>query len=129
MSTRHVAVWLDHHEAKIFHVRPGMTEQDDLHVAHHLHHAHKTGGHAESHRQDAVDHPFYDEIAKYLADAAEVLVLGPSTAKTEFVAFVKDRHKDLAKKILGVEAADHPTDKQIVAHVQKYFRAADRLKP
>ena len=124
----HAAVWLDHHEAKIFHIDPETLEKVDLKVAHHLHHPNKTGGHAETHRTEAVDHPFFNEIAKQLADATAVLVVGPSTAKTEFVSFVKDHHKGLAAKIIGVEASDHPTDGQLVAHLRKAFLAADRMR-
>jgi len=128
MSIRHAAVWLDHEEAKVFHVDPESFERSELHVTHHLHHPHKTGGHAQLHRSVAEDHPFFDEIAKHLADAEEILVVGPANTKLEFVKFVKERHKDLARKIVGVEPSDHPTDGQLVAHVRKYFLAADRMR-
>ena len=125
---RHVAVWLDHHEAKIFHITADAPGRDELKVAHHLHHPGKTGGHAELHRKDAVDHPFFNQIAAHLAEATEILVLGPSTAKTEFSTFMKEHHKGIAAKIGAVEASDHPTDAQIVAHARKYFEAADRMQ-
>ena len=128
MSTRHAAVWLDHQEAKIFHFTQESVERSELHVAHHLEHPRKAGGHAEHHRDVAVEHPFFDDIAKHLADVEEILVVGPSETKNEFVKFVQERHKDLAKRIVGVEVADHPTDGQIVAHARKYFRAADGMR-
>jgi stalled ribosome rescue protein Dom34 len=127
MSIRHAAVWLDHDEAKIFHIDPDHVERAELHVAHHLRAPHKTGGHAELHRSIAEAHPFFDEIATHLADAEEILVVGPADAKLEFVRFVQERHKDVARKIIGVEPSDHPTDGQIVAHVRRYFLAADRM--
>jgi stalled ribosome rescue protein Dom34 len=128
MSIRHAAVWLDHQEAKVFHIDPESFERSDLQVTHHLREPHKIGGHAESHRSIAEDHPFFDQIAKHLADADEILVVGPANTKLEFMKFVQARHKDLAKKILGVEPSDHPTDGQLVAHVRKYFLAADRVR-
>jgi stalled ribosome rescue protein Dom34 len=128
MSTKHAAVWLDHEQAKIFHVHPETAETADLHIAHHLHHPNKTGGHAELHRDVAELHPFFDDIAKHLADAEEILVLGPADTKLAFVTFAKERYRDLAPKIVGVEASDHPTDGQIVAHVRKFFLAADRMR-
>jgi stalled ribosome rescue protein Dom34 len=129
MSTRHAAIWLDHQEAKIFHFTPESIERSELHVAHHLYRAHKTGGHAERHRDVAEQHPFFEDIVTRLGDAAEVLVVGPAETKSELVKFLQARHPDLAGRIVGVEAADHPTDGQIVAHARKYFLAADRTLP
>ncbi len=128
MSIRHAAVWLDHEEAKIFHIDPEHVERAELHVAHHLHRPHRTGGHAEIRRSVTEDHPFFDEIAAHLVGAEEILVVGPAGAKLEFVAFVKEHHKDVARKIVGVEPSDHPTDGQLVAHVRRYFVAADRMR-
>ena len=128
MPTRHAAVWLDHEEAKVFHLDPSSVERSDLHVTHHLRKPHKLGGHAELHRSVAEEHPFFDEVAKHLAGAEEILVVGPAGTRLEFVKFVQERHKDLARKIVGVEASDHPTDGQLVAHAREYFLAADALR-
>jgi len=128
MPTRHAAVWLDHEEAKVFHIDPSSVAHSELHVAHHLHNPRKLGAHAELHRSIAEEHPFFDEVVKHLAGADEVLVVGPAATKLEFVKFVQERHKDLARKIVGVEASDHPTDGQLVAHVRKYFLAADEMR-
>jgi len=128
MSTRHAAVWLDHEEAKIFHLTPDSVERSELHVAHHLHRAHKTGAHAELHRSVAEEHPFFDEIAGHLADVEEILVVGPAETKHELVKFFQAHHKDVARKIVAVEAADHPSDGQLIAHARKYFLAADRVR-
>jgi hypothetical protein len=67
-------------------------------------------------------------VAQALDGFSEVLVMGPSTAKLEFVKYAQEHDKALAPKIVGVETVDHPTDAQIVAHVRKYFRAADRMR-
>ena len=127
-STKHVVVWIDHKEAKLFHVDSAGLDRAELHVAEHLHHPGKTGAHAESHRQAAEDHPFFDSISRHLGGLVEILVVGPASAKTELVAYLKTHHKDVASKIVGVEAADHPTDGQILAHARKYFGLADRIR-
>lgn len=127
MPTRHAAVWMDHQEARIYHIDPKSFDRSDLHVMHHLRRPNRTGGHAEVDRSISEDHPFFDEVATHLADAGEVLVVGPAQTKLDFVKFVQERHKELAKKIVGVEPSDHPTDGQLVAHVRKYFNAADRM--
>ncbi len=120
----HTVVWLDHEEAKLFHVDSAGLDRAELHVAHHLRHSGKTGGPAETHRQSAADHPYFDEISKHLGGALTILVVGPANAKTELVTYLKEHHKEVASKIVGVEAADHPTDAQIVAHAKRYFGAA-----
>ena len=90
-STKHVVVWIDHHEAKLFHVDSAGLDRAELHVdPATLHHPGKTGAHAESHRQAAEDHPFFDSISTHLGGLVEVLVVGPSNAKTELVAYLKD---------------------------------------
>ena len=123
MSTQHAVVWLDHKEAKLFHIDSANLDVAELHVAHHLHHSGKTGAPAETHRKAADDHPFFDQISTHLGGALTILVVGPANAKTELVAYLKEHHKDVASKIVGVEAAAHPSDKQIVAHARKYFEA------
>jgi hypothetical protein len=84
MTTRHVVVWLDHHEAKLVHVEAPGLDRAELHVVEHLHPPGKTGAHAE-------------------AD-----------------------HKDVASKIVGVEAADHPTDGQLPGARATVLRTRDR---
>ena len=48
--------------------------------------------------------------------------MGPSTAKLELVKHVHKHDHQLVGRIIGVETADHPTDKQIVAHARAYFK-------
>ena len=54
-------------------------------------------------------------------------MLGPSTAKLELIEHVHKHDPALEPKIVGVETVDHPTDRQLVAFVRRYFRAADRM--
>ena len=106
---------------------PESVERSELHVTHHLYRPHKTGGHAERHRDVAEQHPFFEDIVTHLGDAAGVLVVGPAETKNELVKFLQARHSGVARRIVGVEAADHPTDGQILAHARNFFLAADRM--
>jgi stalled ribosome rescue protein Dom34 len=117
------AVWLDHHEARVFHVDLDSFDESAVRSPHahvHRHPKGKSEGHA--HPDDAKR--FFQEVAKALADAGEVLVLGPSTAKLQFITYVHEHDKPLVPKIVGVESVDHPTDAQLVAYVKKYFHEA-----
>ncbi|WP_315755529.1 MULTISPECIES: translational machinery protein [unclassified Bradyrhizobium] len=119
----HAVVWLDHSEAKVFHI--GLTGADELTLhphlqTKHLHHkANEIGsGHA------APDKNFLEEVAHALDDAGEILIIGPASAKTELAKYLHDKHPAVGKRIVGVEVADHPTDRQIVAYAKQHFKMA-----
>jgi hypothetical protein len=50
-----------------------------------------------------------------------------ASAKNEFIAFAHERYPHLGSKIVGVETADHPTGREIVAHAKRCFKARDRM--
>src|SRR5262249_29651553 len=121
MSTHHfhAVVWIDHHEARVFHFSP--TEVDKLvlrpeHPTRHIHHkANSIGsGHA------AEDHNFLHAVAQSIADAGAVLVTGPANAKTELVKWIHQHEPRLMQIIVGIETVDHPSDGEIVAHARHY---------
>lgn len=117
----HAVVWLDHSQARIFHLGLSGSDEVTLHphlATRHLHHkANAIGsGHA------APDKAFYADITKALADAGEILIIGPASAKTELASHIRSHAPDLAKRIAAVEAADHPSDKEIVAYAKRHFK-------
>jgi stalled ribosome rescue protein Dom34 len=115
------AVWLDHNEARIFHVDLDGFDEQTLRAPRHHIHRHPKGA-AEPHAHPDDERRFFADVAKALASADEVLLLGPSTAKSEFLHFIESHARDLTGKVQAVETADHPTDAQIVAHVRTHFR-------
>jgi hypothetical protein len=124
----HAVVWIDHREARVLEFNPTDEEERVLRprdpIAHIHHHANTIGsGHA------AEDQKFLHEVAASLAGVKAVLVTGPAGAKLELVKHIERRDPQLAKFIAGVEALDHPTDGELVAHARRYFRAADRMTP
>lgn len=120
-NTVHAAVWLDHQEAKIFHVNPSGFEVTKLSAPVKF----VTRKAAEQGTHSLSDH-FFRSIAEGLHDAEEVLVVGPASAKLDFVRFVHQHDHDLSRRILGVETLDHPTDGQLAAYVRQTFRVKDR---
>jgi stalled ribosome rescue protein Dom34 len=124
----HAVVWIDHHEARIFHFSPSEVERLVLHPDHptrHIHHkANSIGsGHA------AEDHAFLQAVTDAIADAGEVLVAGPANAKTELVKHIHRHNPHLMAALAGVETVDHPSDAQLLAYARKYFKATDRMLP
>jgi stalled ribosome rescue protein Dom34 len=115
------AVWLDHHEARVFHVDlDGFDERTLTAPVHHFH-RHPRGP-SEPHAHPDDERRFFGDIAKALATADEVLLLGPSTAKSQFLRYIAEHARALEGKVVGVETSDHPTDAQLVAQVRNHFR-------
>jgi stalled ribosome rescue protein Dom34 len=124
MSSLHAAVWIDHKEAKIFHIDAETLDAEMIRPRKHLH-RHPVQTAERGHPADAQN--FFHEVAQALESAREILVVGPGTAKLEFIKHVHKRDHALEPKIIGVETVDHPTDGQLVDFVRRYFRAADRM--
>ena len=130
MSTRHyhAVIWIDHHEARVFHFSPTDVERLVLHPDHptrHIHHkANSIGsGHA------AEDHNYLHAVAESIADAGAVLVTGPANAKTELVKHIRQHAPALVQKIVAVETVDHPSDRQLVDHARRHFKFDHMMPP
>jgi stalled ribosome rescue protein Dom34 len=124
----HAVVWIDHHEARVFHFNPAEVETLVLHPhnpTRHIHHkANSIGsGHA------AEDHAFLQAVTDAVADAGAILITGPANAKTELVKHIHSHRPTLMRAIAAVETVDHPSDAALVAYASKYFAVADRMSP
>jgi stalled ribosome rescue protein Dom34 len=121
MQSQHTAVWIDHHEARVFHITQDGFDESTIRVPHaHIHRHPKGPEGAKAHPDDA--HRFFRDVAQALLGAEEVLVLGPSTAKLQFLRYAHTHDPALDPKIVGVETVDHPTDPQIAAYAKRYFK-------
>jgi len=120
--SKHVAVWLDHAEAKIFHVDD---ERFDPKKIEPHHHARRVN---DERSDPAALRHYFDDIARALNDAEEILVVGPGSAKLEFIKHVHEHARALVPRIVGVETTRHPTDGELEAHARHYFHAADRMR-
>jgi stalled ribosome rescue protein Dom34 len=126
MTHHHAVLWIDQHEAKIFHFDAESFDASTIESPHHHVRKHPQVTAERNHPADAQH--YYHEVAQALEDVAEILVVGPSTAKLEFIKHVHKHDHGLEPKIVGVETVDHPTDGQLVAYARRYFRAADRMR-
>ena len=127
-SHYHAIVWIDHHEARVFHFNVSEVDRLVLHPEHptrHIHHkANSIGsGHA------AEDHEFLQRVSEAIADAGAVLITGPANAKNELVKHIERHAPELSAKIAGVETVDHPTDGELVATARKFFHADHQMQP
>ena len=130
----HAVIWIDHQEARVFHVHPetaghaqpeAIDETTILSPQHRIHRHPKGRGEAKDHPEDATR--FFHEVARSLDGTDAVLIVGPSSAKLEFLRYVQDQDKKLHARVVGSETVDHPTDREIVAHARRYFKGSDRM--
>ncbi len=124
----HAVIWIDHAEARIFefgtdgiakhHIR-AETDGGNIH--------HKAGSVGSGHAHE--DKKYFEAVAAALKPNHEILVVGHGPAKTAFAHYARDHAPDLAKRILGVEAVDQPTEPEVLALARKFFEAKDRTTP
>jgi stalled ribosome rescue protein Dom34 len=126
MSHHHAVVWLDHVEAHVLHFTREDVQNKLVHGKPHRHLHHKRGAQASGHAPE--DPAFFRDIAAALDDAAEILVVGPANAKTEFVKHLEVHAPEMRKKVVAVETVDHPSDGQLLAYARKHFRAIDQMR-
>lgn len=126
MSFQHAIVWLDHHEARVIdfavdeHRITTVQDEDGPRQLHRKASVIGTGKAAPSKR-------FYEDVVVAIGDAREILVTGPGTAKTEFHRLLTDRHAPVAKRVVGVETMDHPSDSELLDYGRQYFKRVDAL--
>jgi stalled ribosome rescue protein Dom34 len=124
----HAVVWIDHHEARVFHF--SASEMDRLaihpdHPARHLHHKAQSIGSGNA----AEDHDFLQRVADAISDAGVVLVTGPANEKSELVKHIRQHAPALMQKIVAVETVDHPSDRQLVDHARRHFKVDHMMPP
>ena len=128
----HAVVWIDHHEARVFHFSPTDVETLVLHPhspTRHIHHkANSMGsGHA------AEDHTFLQAVAESIAGAGAVLITETKqmareaglgnislTPKSEYITAMTDWNDPLYKRIIehlpaGSGLADYITSLELTA--------------
>lgn len=124
----HAVVWIDHHEARVFHFNADDVERAVVHAerpTRHIHHKANAIGSGHS----AEDQDFFQAVVDAIGAAGAVLIGGPANAKHELFKHIQRRAPQLLQRIAAVETLDHPTDRELVAHARQYFRAADRMAP
>ena len=123
-SSRQTAVWIDQHEARIFHVEGTSIDESMIDAPHRHLHRHPKGPTPEHEHPDD-QHRFFHEVADALRDGDQILVMGPSVAKLQLLRYLQEHEREIEKRVVGIETVDHPTDRQLVAHVRQYYQRAE----
>ena len=119
----HAVVWIDHRQARVFHFDADDADKIVVHAARPVRDIKHDG------QRPAEDQRFLEEVTKAVENAGAILIVGPSNEKTELMKHIARVHPQMAVKVEGVEAADHPSDDELVAHARRFVKAADRMRP
>ncbi len=124
----HAVIWIDHHEAHVFHFNVDQADAAIVHSTHSPRHLHSKAGSASG--THVTDEPeFYRDVAGAAEGAHEILIVGPSSAKTEFVKYLHKHAPGTFDRVSGIETMARVTDNQLLAEARSYFAVADRMRP
>jgi stalled ribosome rescue protein Dom34 len=127
MPTTHAAVWIDHEQAKVFVLtREGADKEWKVHPHDRHVHVHTKAGKGDA--GHVHDESYLHSVADAIKNADEILIAGPGTAKSELMHHLQRHDPQVGKKVVAVEALDHPSDAQIAAIARKFFKGADQLR-
>jgi hypothetical protein len=128
----HWLLVIDHHEARIY--RSEMDGAVPSRIMPHeptdfFRHAHNSKDFARG-REKPDPNSFFEPVAKELQGAGQILIFGSGTGKSsemeQFVAWLKNHHPELAKRVIGSETIDehHLTDAQLLAKARESYTRA-----
>jgi stalled ribosome rescue protein Dom34 len=113
-------IWIDREQAKLFEFSHEKMERRIVESKHTDHHTHVIDQLDIQRREDG----FFSVVATHLVEASKILIIGPGVAKHHFRNYVGEHLPALAKKIVGCETSDRPTDPQIAAFARRFFDPA-----
>ncbi len=125
MTIQHAFLWMDHQEARLFRLAPDTVQKMEVHND--RHHFHRRDDSLGSRRER--DRTFFMAVADALGEIPEILLLGPSTARTEFFTWLEEHRPARVKHILDNQACDDMGDEALIEKARHFFRAADRMLP
>ena len=129
----HIGIWIDHRGAKLYRFNHAGSHTlttiesgaEDPTVSHgHVRHVppHGVGSAVEAHaehRRAQRLRSFYEDLARELAGAGEVVIAGPGSARDEFARVLRERGPDDCH-VRAVEAMDtHLTAGQVAARFRE----------
>ena len=118
---RQTALWIDHHEAKVFQLDGATSDKETIPSAKQHVHRHPKSQETRTHNHPDDEPWYFDQVIAALEGDDEILIVGPSVTKLHFLRYVQKHAPTVAAHVVGIESADHPTDKQLIAHIRHYF--------
>jgi stalled ribosome rescue protein Dom34 len=118
-----LAVWIDHDEARVYRVTQGAFDETTVQSPDRHVHRHPKDEQTRTHNHPDDEPRFFHDVVAELEGAEEILLVGPAMTKLHLLRYVQKHAPALDPRIVGIESADHPTDRQLAAHVRDYFHS------
>jgi stalled ribosome rescue protein Dom34 len=118
--SKQCVVWLDYREARIFELRVDAFMESSVDAPARERHA---GSVVDVAAQAKQRKRYFDDLAQALDAADEILVVGPGTAKLDFLRYAARHQPALELKIVGIETVDQPSNRQVISYAKSYFLA------
>ncbi|NJO31873.1 MAG: translational machinery protein [Rhodospirillales bacterium] len=122
MTHYHAAVWIDHHEARIFDFNATDVATRCIRAEDPPRQLHHKAGVIGSGRTSE-DEDFFEQVTAVISSAGVVLIAGPANAKVEFAKYLQSRAPSIFAKVSAVETVDHPTDREFLNYARQHFHA------
>ena len=119
MSLYHAVAFVDHQSADVFQFGSEHVEERQVHERLKFTRQHGSGVRTE--------HEFFGHVCDALDGIQEVLVTGGHTGLADFRHYVDKHRPQTAKRIVGYEVVDHPSENQLVALARKHFVKYDAM--
>ena len=119
MSLSRAVAFVDHQSAHVLQFDTEHVVQSKVHE-----HRKSTGQH---HSGVRTEHEFFGHVCDALDAIAEVLIVGGHTAQADFRHYADKHRPQTARRIVGYEVVDHPSENQLVALARQYFARYDQM--
>ena len=111
-------VWIDAQEARIMHVQEGIHYDSTIHAPVTLY---TSTGHTDNEATTHDPNTFFEQVARALDPADEILIVGPCGTKAEFVKYMHKNDHSIDPRILGVETVTKLNDEALDGFAKLYF--------
>jgi hypothetical protein len=121
-ETKRVVVWIDHAAASVVRVasRGAGTAKAPPDQAGRLSATPPSIEVANRH-VDRDPKGFFRKVRRKLKGATRILIVGPSSAKLDFLRFIGKRSHAMESRVVGIETFDDRSDERLVAYAKRYF--------
>lgn len=109
-------VWIDEKEARVLSVDNGLCQKATIRALEVS---------AQPSVGDAVTNSpsgFFHRVARALDWADEILIVGPSSTKEDFVKYMHKNDHSIDPRILGIESIRDPNDSELLGFAKLYFK-------
>ena len=122
MSVNQSIVWIDEKEARVLRVEKGLYQKATIQAL-------------EDPAQplindvaSAAPNGFFLRVARALDWADEILIVGPSSTKEQFLKYMHKNEHSLDPRILGIERIEDPNDAELLGFAKLYFKVGGLIR-